>query len=145
MNELWAKVSANDRIVAGGAVVLAVGWLIGTLFGSDGLINWFSWGNAGLMALLALVAAVAVAVVIYLTVAPNVTINWPMPVVQIVMGLGVAALVLAVLAVLLNLTQRPILISGSTPVLVYLADIVLIAGGAIMAYGAYLEWNAKKA
>ena len=155
LNELWAKVSARERFVAYGVVGVVVGWLLGTLLGSTTIgggsvagynipgvtINYFSWGNAGIFSILALVLGIVGGVVLYLKVAPNMNITWPMPVAQILLGVSVAALVCGLLVLLFQITNN---LSGA-PALMYVADVVLIGGGALMAWGAYQEWLTTKA
>ena len=63
-----------------------------------------------------------------------------MPVAQILLGLSVAALVCGVLTLLFQFTSA----LTDPPILMYLADVVLIGGGALMAWGAYQEWLTTK-
>jgi hypothetical protein len=155
LNQLWAKLSPRERFVAYGVVGVVVGWLLGTILGSTTIgggsyagvtvpgvtVNYFSWGNAGLMSILAVLFGVVGGVVLYLKIAPNMNITWPMPVSQILLGVSVVALVCGVLTLLFQVTNN---LSGA-PALMYVADVVLIAGGALMAWGAYQEWLASKA
>ena len=152
VNELWAKVSPRERFVAYGVVAVVVGWLLGTILGSKSYggtvagynfgvtYNYFSWGTAGLLSILALLCGVAGGVVLYLKIAPNMNITWPMPVAQIILGISVAALACGVLTVLFQFTDN----LPDPPILIYLADVVLVAGGALMAWGAYQEWLTTK-
>ena len=153
VNELWAKVSPRERFVAYGVVAVVVGWILGTILGSKSYggsvagysfgvtYNYFSWGTAGLLSILALLLGIVGGVVLYLKIAPNMNITWPMPVGQILLGISVAALVCAALTVLFQFTDN----LPDPPVLMYLADVVLVAGGALMAWGAYQEWLTTKA
>jgi hypothetical protein len=153
LNELWAKVSANERFVAYGVVGIVVGWIAGLVLGSAsvctsvlnqnycvGSVNYFNYSSAGLFGILALVVGIVVGVVLYLKIAPNMNITWPMPVVQILLGGAVITLVCAVLMTLMQLTGP----SGA-PVLMYVADIIMLAGGALMSWGAYQAFVASKA
>ncbi|MGA2512360.1 MAG: hypothetical protein ABSG37_01905 [Candidatus Limnocylindrales bacterium] len=154
-NQLWAKLSASERFVAYGVVAVVVGWLLGTILGSTTVgggsyagvnipgvtVNYFSWGNAGLMSILALIFGIVGGVVLYLKIAPNMNITWPMPVGQILLGASALALICAVLTLLFQVTNN---LSGA-PALMYVADVVLIGGGALMAWGAYQGWLASKA
>jgi hypothetical protein len=148
VNEILAKLNQNEKLIGGGGIVAVVGWILGLVLGtrSEGVagiysvsINYFSWGTAGLMAGLGLVAAIAGVVVLYLKIAPNMNITWPMPVVQILLGISVATLALTVLTVLFQLTNG---LDGA-PILMFVADVVFVGGGAAMAYGAYMEYQAK--
>ncbi len=150
MNELWAKVSANERMIVGGAIAVLIGWLFGQLFATVNLcsgivigacnFSYFAAGDAGLFAILGLLAAIAAVVVVYLKIT-NAQIQWPMPVIQIILGLAIAALVLGILVVLMQVRYG----LGDAPIAMWIADIIFVGGGAFMAYGAYVEWNAKKA
>jgi hypothetical protein len=148
LNEIMAKLNQNDKLIGGGAIVVAVGWILGLVLGNrtEGVaglyqvsLNYFNWGTAGLCAGLALTAAVAAVVILYLKFAPNVKIAWPMPIAQILLGVSVATVALAALTVLFQLTNG---LSGA-PVLMFVADIVFVGGGAAMAYGAYTEYAAS--
>ena len=152
LNELWAKVSAREKFIVYGSAVAVVGWLAGTILGSKSYgggsvagiaipgvtVNYFSWGNAGLFDILALLAALATLVVVYLKVAPNMNITWPMPVGQILLGLTVVAAVCGVLALLMQFTSN----LSDPPILMYVADVLVIGGAGFAAYNAYLEYQA---
>jgi hypothetical protein len=154
LKELWAKVSPRERFVAYGVVGVVVGWILGTVLGSTTIgggnvagynipgvtVNYFSWGNAGLFSILALVLGIVGGVVLYLKIAPNMNITWPMPVAQILLGISVAALVCGALVLLFQVTNS---LTGA-PALMYVADVVLIGGGALMSWGAYQEWLLSK-
>jgi hypothetical protein len=154
LNELWAKVSARERFVVYGAVAVVVGWLVGLIMGSvnacAGLnvpgyvcpsVNYFSWSTSGTTAILSLVLAIVALVVLYLKIAPNMNITWPMPVAQIMLGICGLTLILAVITALLNVTNG----LPSPPIGMYIADVLLVAGGAVMAWFAYQEWLTTKA
>ena len=147
VQELWAKLSANEKFVAYGVPAVVIGWIAGQILGSStygvgGIysvtINYFGWGNAGLFAILALLAAIAVGVVLYLKVAPSMNITWPMPVAQILLGLAVVSLACGALMTLIQFTN-----GGNPPALMYLADVIVIGGGALMSWGAYQGYLAK--
>jgi hypothetical protein len=153
VNELWAKVSAREKLIVYGAVAVIVGWLVGLILASVNLcagiqvqgfvcpsVNYFSWSTAGTTAILALVAALATLVVIYLKIAPNMSITWPMPVAQILLGVCAITGALAVITALLNVTSG----LSSPPIGMYIADILFVAGGAVMAWFAYQEFVASK-
>jgi hypothetical protein len=157
LQELWAKVSAKERFIVYGAVAVLVGWVVGQFIAtfnpcaglnlgaygnlcSAASFSFFSAGNAGLPAILGLLGAIATAVVVYLKVAPNMNINWPMPVAQVLLGVCVFTVVCAALTVLIQLTNG---INGA-PVTLWLADILFVGGAAAMAWFAYQEWLPTK-
>lgn len=154
LNELWAKVSAREKFVAYGAVAVLVGWILGQVLGSSTVggyssngfsfpgvtINYFSWGNAGLFEILALLAAIVTAVVLYLKVAPNMNITWPMPVSQILLGAAAVSLVCGVLGTVIQFSN-----GGNPPALMYICDALIIIGGAAMTWFSYQEFTAAKA
>ena len=149
LKELWAKLSAGERFMAYGVVAVVVGWILGQVLGSSGGgnigvynipgYNYFGAGNAGLLELVALVAAIVVGVVLYLKIAPNMNITWPLPVVQILLGAAAVSLAGGVLATLIQVTN-----GGTPPVLMYVADLIVIGGGAAMAWFAYQDFTASK-
>ena len=153
LKELWAKVSPGEKFVAYGVVAVVVGWILGQILGSSSYgggtvagisipgytINYFGWGNAGLLEIIALLAAIVAGVVLYLKVAPNMNITWPIPVVQILLGAAVVALAGGVLGTLIQFTN-----GGNPPALMYVADIVVIGGGAAMSWFSYQEFVASK-
>lgn len=152
VNELWAKVSPRERFVAYGVVGVVVGWIAGLILGTAqvcasyagqsvcvGSVNYFNYSNAGLFGILALVLGIIVGVVLYLKIAPNTNITWPMPVAQILLGGAVATLVCAALMTLIQLTGPT-----GAPVLMYVADVLMVGGGALMTWGAYQEWLTSK-
>lgn len=153
LKELWAKLSAGERFMAYGVGAVVVGWILGQVLGSSTIgggavggynipgftINYFGAGNAGLLELVALVAAIVVGVVLYLKIAPNMNITWPLPVVQILLGAAAVSLAGGVLATLIQITN-----GGTPPVLMYVADLIVIGGGAAMAWFAYQDFTASK-
>jgi MFS family permease len=148
LNEILAKLNQNEKLIGVGSIGVALGWILGQILGNRSecvygycvSANYFSWGSAGLFAILALLIAIAAVVVLYLKLS-EAKITWPMPVAQILLGITVAALACAALAVLMQVTNG---LSGA-PVLVYLADAVLVGAAAVAAYGAYMQWTASKA
>jgi hypothetical protein len=107
---------------------------------SCGTYSYFSAGNAGLFGILGLVFGIAAVVVLYLKVAPNVSITWPMPVHQVLLGVSAATLVCGVLVVLMQLAYG----LGSAPVTMWLADVLFVGGGAVQTWFAYQEYLASK-
>jgi hypothetical protein len=154
VQEIWAKVSAREKLIVYGAIAVLVGWIVGEFIATVNLcggassilgiscpsFSYFAAGNAGSFAILGLVAAIATVVVLYLKVAPNMSITWPLPVVQIVLGLSAATLICGLLVVLMQLSYG----LGDAPVTMWVADIIFIGGGALMAYAAYMEYTAGK-
>jgi hypothetical protein len=154
INELWAKLSATERFIVYGGALVVVGWIIGLALATVNLcggiastfcanlnINYFTGGNAGAVAVLGLVAGVAAVVLLYLKNAPNMSITWPMPFGQLLLYVSAATLVLAVLTVLLQVTRG---LDGA-PLMMWVADVVFVAGGALQAWGAYQGYLANKA
>jgi hypothetical protein len=154
LQELWAKVNANQKFVAYGAVGVLVGWIVGQFIAtasSPGVsylgttiggysISYFSAGNAGLFAILGLVGAIAAVVVLYLKVAPSMNITWPMPFAQILLGISGAVLVCGILVVLMQFSYG---FTGA-PITLWLADIIFIGGGAAMTWFAYQDYLVSK-
>lgn len=152
LQELWAKLSANEKLVAYGVPAVVVGWILGQVLGSSTIgggsiqeinipgftINYFGAGNAGLFAILALLAAIVAGVVLYLKIAPNMNITWPMPVGQILLGAAAVALACGVLMTLIQVTN-----GGNPPAMMYLCDVLVIGGGAVSTWGAYQLYLAK--
>jgi len=156
LKELWAKVNANQKFVAYGAVGVLVGWIVGQFIAtasSPGVsylgttiggysISYFSAGNASLFAILGLVGAIAAVVVLYLKVAPSMNITWPMPFAQILLGISGAVLVCGVLVLLMQFTRAGGL--DGAPITLWLADIIFIGGGAAMTWFAYQDYLVSK-
>ncbi|MGD0122751.1 MAG: hypothetical protein ABSC46_09355 [Candidatus Limnocylindrales bacterium] len=150
VNELWAKLSARERFIVFGMIAAVVGWLVGLILASNtygvaGIatysLNYYNAGNSGLLNILAMVAAVATLVVLYLKIAPNMNITWPMPIVQILLGLTAAVAVCGVLSLLIQVTNN----LPDVPVMMYVADVLVIGGGAFAAFNAYQDFTAAKA
>ncbi len=158
LQQIWAKISARERFVVYGAVAVIVGWVVGQFIAtynpcaglnlgaysnlcSAASFSYFSAGNAGLFAILGLIAGIAAAVIVYLKVAPNMNITWPMPVGQVLLGVSVATLVLGVLVVLMQISYG----LSNAPVTMWVADVIFVGGGALQAWGAYQEWLTTKA
>lgn len=152
MNQLWAKVSAREKLMVYGAALVALAVIVGLILGTKSYgaygisvsVNYFTADNAGLFALLALVGAIATLAVIYVHVAPNMNVTWPLPYTQIVLVLAIITAACAVLIVLMQLI-RPGGFGPEPPIFMYVADIAALAGAALLGYSAYMEWMATKA
>jgi hypothetical protein len=152
MNQLWAKVSAREKLMVYGAALVALAVIVGLILGTKSYgaygisvsVNYFTADNAGLFALLALVGAIATLAVIYVHVAPNMNVTWPLPYTQIVLVLAIITAACAVLIVLMQLI-RPGGFGPEPPIFMYVADIAALAGAALLGYSAYMEWMASKA
>lgn len=151
LQEIWAKISARDRFVVYGAAAVLVGWIVGEFIATIspcsgtgfncGTYSYFAAGNAGTFAIIGLLLAIVAAVIVYLKVAPNMNITWPMPVAQILLGVSAATLVCGVLVVLMQLSYG----LGAAPVTMWIADVIFVGGGAVMAWFSYQEYLAGKA
>jgi hypothetical protein len=150
LQELWAKYSAREKFVVYGAVAVLVGWIVGEFIATIspcsgtgfncGTYSYFAAGNAGTFAILGLVLAIAAVVILYLKAAPNMNITWPMPVAQILLGVCGATLVCGVLVVLMQLSYG----LGAAPVTMWIADVIFVGGGAVMAWFAYQDYLLAK-
>jgi amino acid transporter len=150
LNEILAKLNQNEKMVGGGAIVVAVGWLLGLV-----LTSWYGASGAQGLGFVAVAAAVAAIVVIYLKYAPNMKIAWPAPITLIILVIAAVAAIAALLGLLEAFTYDPYgglgaycNLAGAAcptkPVTLYLAAAVVLVGGAVMAYGAYMEYSTNK-
>jgi len=154
LNEILAKLDQNEKLIGGGAALSVIGWVLGLVLVGGGL---YGASNAQALDLGAAVVGVIAIVILYLTYAPNTNITWPQPVPVIQLVLGVLAAVGGVLGVLMAFTYDPFGGLGaycssalgnlcpSKPILLFVVAIAVLVGGAAQAYGAYMNWNAKKA
>jgi hypothetical protein len=157
VKELWAKISAREKFVVYGAAAVIVGWIVGQFIAtynpcaglnlgaygnlcSSASFSYFSAGNAGMFALLGLIAGIGAAVIVYLKVAPNMNITWPMPVAQVLLGVSAVALACGVLVVLMQVSYG----LGNAPITMWIADLIFVGGGAVMAWFSYQEFLAAK-
>jgi hypothetical protein len=125
--EFYNKLNANERMVAIGAAVVVVSWLVGVVSG---------WGFG--IGILPLLAAIGVVVVYYLKYAPNQSVNWPAPIPLIVLGIAGVAALLAVLYALQWLTAIGLFGFG----LFTLAILGTAVGAVVMAWFAWQEYQA---
>jgi hypothetical protein len=148
MNEILAKLTQNEKLIGGGAVVAVIGWLFGMLV-TD---RWYDAVGAQGLGLLAVIAAVAAIAILYLKYAPNTNIAWPFPLPLILLVLAAVVVVIAAIGLLQAFTYDPCrgLCDGlgslglkiEKPITLYVAILAVLAGGAAMAYGAYMAWVA---
>ncbi len=155
LKELWAKVSPSEKFVAYGAAAVVVGWILGQILGSSTIgggsvggynipgvtINYFGWRTAGLLDSRG---------------PPRGDRRWRRPVPQgraehehhlaaarradpprrrgRVAGLRLFS------RLLIQITN-----GGNPPILMYVADVLVIGGGAAMAWFTYQEFVTSKA
>ena len=151
-NELWAKISAREKLMVYGAAAVVVGVLVGMILGTKSYgvgtfsisVNYFTADNAGLFALLALIGGIATLAVIYLHVAPNMNITWPAPYAQVLLIVAAITAACAILIVLMQLIRAGGF-GPEPPIFMYVADVLAVGGGALLGYAAYMEWTASKA
>jgi hypothetical protein len=120
----WNKLNANEKLVAQGALVTIVAWLISIFTGGAGL---------------SFVAGIAVLVVYWLKYAPGQQIAWPMPVATLVLiaaGLSALFAVLGLLGLLSFLSVFGFIIGA------LIATAINVVGSVMMALGAWREYQA---
>jgi hypothetical protein len=134
VQEFWAKLNANERLVGIGALVITVSWIVGVL-GSYGL------GTS----ILALLGAIAALVVLYLKYSPTSNVTWPAPIPVILLAIAAVVGVVELLALLQLLSILGALsLFGGIFALYLIAAIGTVVGAAIMLWGSYQEWDASK-
>jgi hypothetical protein len=121
------KLNANEKQVIYGAIVVFVAYLVGAISG----YGYLGSGSGDLA------AAVAIAVIYWLKYQPN-PINWPAPPQTIVVVIAGISAFFAVLALLFWLPG----IGSYLISLFSLATILNAIGCAMMAYGAWKEYQA---
>lgn len=127
VQEMWARLNANERLAATGAVVVLVAWLVGVVTGYG-----FGVGSIPLL------AAIALIVIYYLKYDPTRAINWPAPIPTIAVAVSGVAALLAVLGVLEWLSYGFFFRSGA-----FVAALASAVGTGIMAYGTWKEYQAQ--
>lgn len=162
VNEILAKLNMNEKIIGGGAAAILVGWILGIVltgisaFGVTGAGSWYGSSGAQGTGIIALLAGIAAVVVIYLKYAPNMKIAWPAPIPMILLVIAAIAAIAGLLGLFQAFTYDPFaglctgLLSSacgalpSKPITLYVAALLVLAGGGAMAYGAYMEYTANK-
>jgi len=125
---IWEKFNPRERLVAIGAALVILGFLVS--------IAGYGIG-AGTISLL---GAIAVLAIFYLKYAPNQNINWPVPVPLLVLGISAIVAILAALDVLTSLRYLGLLGVG----IGVLALILEAVGAGLMAWGAWQEYQIEK-
>lgn len=136
VQELWGKLNAQERQVATGALVILGAWLVGILTGTG-----FGIGS------LPLVGALAVLAIYYLKYAPNQqSINWPAPIPTLVLVISAVVGLFALLALVSALSWLGLAagLFGGFLLGAFVATLAVAAGGALMAWGAWQEYQAQK-
>lgn len=149
VNEILAKLNMNEKIIGGGAVAILVGWILGIILTGISALgvtagSWYGLSGAQGTGGLAILAGIAAVVVIYLKYAPNMKIAWPAPIPMILLVIAVVAALAGLLGLFQAFTYDPFAGFVSKPITLYVAALVVLAGGAAMAYGAYMEYTASK-
>jgi hypothetical protein len=121
---MWAKLNANERLVGYGAIIVLVASLIG-IFGGGGVSYGF-------------ITAVLILVIYYLKYSGS-QINWPAPVATIVLIIAGISAIFAILA-LLPVLSLGLFFYGGLWFIAYIAGII---GVIVMAYGAWMEYQAS--
>lgn len=119
------KLNANERLVAIGAVIVIIAFLVG-------MVAAYGIG-AGTIPL---VGALAVLVIYFLKYSPTQSMTWPMPVQTIVLAISAISAVLALIGVLPVLGLLSILGLG------VLAGLGTLVGSVIMTWGAWQDYQA---
>jgi hypothetical protein len=120
IQEMWRRLSANERTAATGAIVVIVASLIDVVVGFG-----FDVGT------ITLLGALAVLVIYYLKYAPNQSMTWPMPVATINLGISAIVAILAILG----------LLAGLGGGLYLLAKIGIVVGAVLMVLGTWREYQ----
>jgi hypothetical protein len=129
VQEVWNKLNPRERLTAIGALVVGLGWIIG-LAGSFGL-----GGNT-----IALVGAIVVLVILFLKYSPNQSVTWPAPIPTIVLAISAIVALLALIGLLQWLSLGGLSYFGAA----IIAAIVTAVGAALMAWGAWQEYQVTK-
>ncbi|HTC86512.1 MAG TPA: hypothetical protein VK656_07390 [Candidatus Acidoferrum sp.] len=133
LQQVWQKLNANERLVAIGAIVILVSWVVG--------LTGYGVGNSAI----ALLGSLAALAILYLKYAPNQNITWPAPVPLLLLGISVIVGIIE-LTVLLSLLSFFGALGGYLGFAAgYLIGAIgTIVGAAIMLWGSYKEYTATK-
>jgi hypothetical protein len=121
---MWAKLNANERLVGYGAIIVLIASLVGIVVGGG-----LSYG---------FITAVLILVIYYLKYSGS-QINWPAPVATIVLIIAGISAIFAILA-LLPVLSSGLFFYGGLWFISYIAGII---GVIVMAYGAWMEYQAS--
>lgn len=125
IQEFWAKLNANERIVGYGAIIAIISWVLGIFLGGGGY---------------GFVAALVILVIYWLKYS-NSTMTWPAPVPTLVLIIAGIAAILGLLIVLPLLGFAGALgaVYGG---LYFLPALGGLIGTFVMAYGAWRDYQA---
>jgi pyruvate/2-oxoglutarate dehydrogenase complex dihydrolipoamide acyltransferase (E2) component len=125
---VWNKLNAHERLVAIGAGLVILGFILS-------VIEYSASGGT-----IALLGAIAVLVVYFLKYSPNQKVNWPAPIPTIVLGISAVVAGLAALDVLRWLST----ILNNLTDLWAIAAIIVLVGGLLMLWQSWLEYQATQ-
>ena len=127
LQEAWNKFNPRERMTAAGAGIVILAWIVGLV------ARGFGVGS------IALLGAIGVLAVLYLKYAPNQNISWPIAPSLIVLGISAIVALFAVITLLEWLGYASLVgIPGILSLLLY------AGGGAVMAWGAWQEYQIDK-
>jgi hypothetical protein len=157
VNEILAKLNQNEKLFGLGAIVFVIGWLVGFLLAtasvSAGIYsvggNVFNESGGTGLGFIGLLGAIAGIAVLYVKYAPNMKVNWPAPIelIELIIAAVVGIVALYLLWTNFDNSSKFNICSGipgcpSWPITDWVAVLGVVVGGALMAYGAYMAWNA---
>lgn len=127
LQDAWNKFNPRERMTATGAGIVILAWIVGLVARGVGVGS------------LALIGAIAVLAILYLKSSPNQQIAWPVAPTLIVLAISAIVAIAALLTLLDWLGYTSLLgVSGILSLLLY------AAGGAIMVWGAWQEYQVEK-
>ncbi len=135
LQEIWAKTNPRERLCAIGAGLILLSWILGLVLSG----GYFGAGSNTL----GLLGAIVVLAMLYLRYAPNTNVTWPAPYPVILLAVAAVVGVVALLQLLQALQYLGSILSY-LPVTYWLLLILYFGGSAVMAWGAYQEWNLSK-